>query len=95
MDTSSDRDPIAESGGNYANHCSPLNEAAHAASAEIASAARYGVGEEGFAMKSLPGDKRTIEQGIKKTTQLDVNIGSQRSLGVDDHERSQGGRYFI
>lgn len=42
-------------------------------------------------MKSLPGDKRTVEQGIKKTTRVDIDIESQRSLALEDAQRREGG----
>ena len=93
----SDEAAISQYGADSAKQPSEPREAArHAASAEIDHAVRYGVGEENFAMKSLPGDKSTMDQGIKKTTRVDVEIGSHQSPGLDDGDaRSEGGSYFV
>ena len=93
----SDEGPIAQYGAGSAEQPSGPREAARdAASAEIGHAVQYGVGEENFAMKSLPGDKSTMDQGIKKTTRVDVDIGNNRSPGIDDGDaRREGGRYFV
>ncbi len=62
--------------------------AAHTASVEADRANAYGAGEEGFAMKSLPGDNRPVDQGIKKMTTIDVNLSrpgeNERTLGSGD-----------
>ena len=54
---------------------------------------------DGFAMKSLPGDMKPANQGIKKTTRIDVAGtsagGSQRSLDLGDVERGYGNRDFL
>ena len=92
----SDEAPIAQHGADSAKQpIDPRGAAGRAAAAEIDRAALYGVGEENFAMKSLPGDKSTMNQSIKKTTQVDVDIGSHRNPGPDDDGRSEGGRYFV
>ena len=93
----SDEAPIARYGADSGKRPSGPREAAgHAASAEIDHAVRYGVGEENFAMKSLPGDKSTMDQGIKKTTRVDVDVGSHRNPELDDGDvRSEGGKYFV
>ena len=67
----------------------PLRMAAHTASIEADRALEFGAGEEGFAMKSLPADKRTVDQGIKKITRLDVDGSSQGSWGGMDLERER------
>ena len=68
-------------------------------SAEADRAQEYGAGEEGFAMRYLPGDIKTADQGIKKTTTIDVNgrsaQGSQGSLELGDVERGLGNRDFF
>ena len=72
---------------------------AEAISTEADRAKAYGTGEEGFAMKSLPGDKQTAKQGIKKTTRIDVDTNgagkSQGSLELGDLERGLGNRDFL
>ena len=82
-----------------APHDPALAVAAQAVSAETDRAQEYGAGEEGFAMKSLPGDMKTGDQGIKKTTTIDVSgrsaQGSQGSLGLGDVERGLGNRDFF
>ena len=96
FDHLSDKDPIARDKAVFSDKATnPLGAAAHSARVEADRAAKYGVGEEGFAMKSLPGDKRTsVDQGIRKTTQFDVEIGSHESLGSEDVEKGEGGKYF-
>lgn len=73
--------------------------AAQAVSAEADRAREYGAGEEGFAMNYLPGDMKTADQGIKKTTRIEVGgrsaDGSQRSLDLGDVERGFGNRDFL
>lgn len=68
-------------------------------SAEADRAREYGAGEEGFAMNYLPGDMKTADQGIKKTTRIEVGgrsaDGSQRSLDLGDVERGFGNRDFL
>lgn len=71
---------------------------ADAVSNEADRAKEYGVGEEGFAMKSLPGDRQTAYQGIKKTTRADIGTRageSQGSLDLGDIERGFGNRDFL
>ncbi len=76
-------------------------DAAQAASSEADRAKRYGVGEDGFAMNCLPGDKKTADEGIKKTTRIDVEgtsasrNGSQRSLELGDVEKGYGSKDFV
>ncbi|KAL8691248.1 MAG: hypothetical protein Q9218_003488 [Villophora microphyllina] len=65
----------------------PVAELSAAPSAEIDCAMDVGEGEVGFAMNALPGDK-----SIKKTTRIDVDIGSQRSLGLHGDGRGEEGR---
>lgn len=76
-----------------------LGAAAQAVSAEADRAQEYGAGEDGFAMNYLPGDMKTADQGIKKTTTIDVAgssaQGSQGSLGLGDLERGLGNRDFF
>ena len=92
----SDEGPLSQHRSHSAHqHSGPLEAASHAASAEVDRAVHFGVGDEGFAMKSLPGDKNTMNQGIKKTTRVDVDIENQRNLGLDGYERGEGGRYFV
>lgn len=73
--------------------------AAQAFSAEADRAQEHGAGEDGFAMKYLPGDMKTAEQGIKKTTRIDVSgtsaDQSQKSLDLEDVESGFGNRNFI
>lgn len=73
--------------------------AAQAVSSEANRAERFGVGVEGFPMKALPGDKRTANQGIKKTTRIEIDNSSasrsQKSLGLEDEERGLGNRDFF
>ena len=76
-----------------------MSAAAHTASAEADQARTYGAGEEGFAMNNLPGDKQTMDQGIKKMTRIDVD--SERASEAersDDPGALEGGgghRTFI
>lgn len=93
LDAHSDKQPIAQHKVAISEP-TPLRMAAHAVSVEADRALRFGAGEEGFAMKSLPGDKRTADQGIKKTTQVDVDSSSQGSLGGMDFERERS-QYFV
>ena len=76
-----------------------LGAATQAISAEADRAQEYGAGEEGFAMRYLPGDIKTADQGIKKTTTIDVSgrsaQGSQGSLELGDVERGLGNRDFF
>ena len=59
----------------------------------------FGAGEEGFAMKSLPGDIKTANEGIQKNR--DVNVAgtssnaSQGTLGLGDVEQGLGHRGFL
>lgn len=82
-----------------APHDPALGAAAQAISAEADRAQEYGAGEEGFAMNYLPGDMKTADQGIKKTTVIDVSgmsaQGSQGSLELGDVERGLGNRDFF
>lgn len=82
-----------------ASYNAAFGAAAQAVSAEAGRAEEFGVGEEGFPMKSLSGDKRTADQGIKKTTRIEIdrkseNMG-QRSLEVGDVERGFRNRDFL
>lgn len=74
-----------------------LEAAAHTASVEADRAQAYGIGEDGFAMKNLPGDKKTTN-GIQKTTKIDIEDrsapGSQRSF-FSDMESGERNRYFV
>lgn len=76
-----------------------MGAAAQAISAEADRAQEYGAGEEGFAMNYLLGDMKTADQGIKKTTAIDVSgmsaQGSQGSLELGDVERGLGNRDFF
>ena len=82
-----------------ASHGPAFGKAAEAISTEADRAQEYGAGEDGFAMNSLPGDMKTADQGIKKTTRIDVHgrsaDGSQRSLDLGDVERGFGNRDFL
>lgn len=73
----------------------PREAASYAASAEIDRATKFGIGEEGFEMNSLPGDKPTMDSGIKKTTRIDVESSSQRGLGWGGGERGDNGIHFV
>ena len=96
MDPHSDRRPIAPKEAKALQQfTSPLEAATHAVSVEADSAKHYGAGDESFPMKSLPGDKRTVEQGIKKTTQIEIDIESQKSLALEDTQKREGGRNFV
>ena len=78
---------ITDAAPNDAGHPSSggkaLEAAAQAVSFHTDCAARYGVGEEGFAMNELPGDT-----GIKKT--LSIDIDSSRA-GQSSRSIVQGG----
>ena len=69
------------------------------ASADADHAKAYGAGGEGFAMKSLPGDRKTVNQGIQMTTRIDIEgtsgHESQRSLDLGHIERGYGNRDFV
>ena len=62
-------------------------------------AKEFGEGQEGFAMRSLPGDKQPAHEGIKKTTRIEIGKsgggGSQGSLDLGDVERGLGHRDFL
>ena len=68
-------------------------------SAKVDRAKEYRAGEDGFAMKYLPGDKKTANQGIRKTISIDIAgtsaDESQRSLNLEDVERGFGNRDFL
>ena len=76
-----------------------LGAAAQAVSIEADHTQEYGAGEDGFTMNSLPGDIKTTDQGIKKTTRIEVAgrsaVESQRSLDLGDVERGFGNRDFL
>ncbi len=78
---------------------SAFGAAAQAASAEADRSKAHGAGEEGFALNNLPGDKKTVDQGIKKITRIDAKstraYESQRSLELGDVERGFGNRDFV
>ena len=82
-----------------ASHGPALGAAAQAVSAEADRAQEYGAGVDGFAMNSLPGDMKPADQGIKKTTRIDIAgtsaDDSQRSLDLGDVERGFGNRDFL
>ena len=71
----------------------------HAAKIEASHAETYGAGEESFAMRNLPGDIGHQDQGVKKTTRIDVDNesadGSQKSLGTGDLVRVEGHKDFM
>ncbi len=80
--------------------CDPaLAAAAQAVSAEADRAQEYGAGVDGFAMKSLPGDMKPADQGIKKATRVNgagtSADASQRSLDLGDLERGFKNRDFL
>ncbi|KAL8746033.1 MAG: hypothetical protein Q9190_001900 [Brigantiaea leucoxantha] len=96
LDTNSDKVPIAKTKENtFKPSKTPLRAAAGTASTEADRAQEVGAGDDGFAMKSLPGDKRTMEEGIKKTIRVDVDIESQKSLGLGGSETGEGNTSFI
>ncbi|MDI1487009.1 MAG: hypothetical protein OHK93_006271 [Ramalina farinacea] len=76
-----------------------LGAAKQAVSAEADRAEHVGVGVEGFPMNSLPGDKRTADQGIKKTTRIEIDDrsenGDPRNLELGDVERGFRNRDFL
>ena len=59
----------------------------------------YGAGVDAFAMKTLPGHIKPTDQGIKKTTRIDVDgtsaDASRTSLELGDVERGFGNRDFL
>ena len=69
------------------------------ASAEADRAKSDGAGGEGFALKSLPGDKKTMNRGIQMTTRIDIEgtsgHESQRSLDLGHIGRGYGNRDFV
>ena len=89
----------------YQAHCkgpSPAPERAEsrakltaAAKEEEGKAEVYGSGAEGFRMKSLVGDRGTVENGIMKTTKMEVDgtrsdrSSSQESMSSRDLERGE------
>ncbi|KAL8760598.1 MAG: hypothetical protein Q9184_003230 [Pyrenodesmia sp. 2 TL-2023] len=81
-----------------ASHEPAIEAAANAISVEAGRAQAYGAGEDGFAMQNLPGDKKPMTRGIKKTTTIDIENqsvrGSQRSLSPPDDNRERS-RYFV
>ena len=96
LDPNSDKLPIAKTKDNTFKHSkNPLRAAARTASIEADRAQELGAGDDGFAMKSLPGDKRTMDEGIKKTIRVDVDIESQKSLGLGGSETGEGNTSFI
>ena len=82
-----------------ASYDAALGAAVQAVSAEADRAQEYGAGVDGFEMKALPGDIKPTDQGIKKTTRIDVAgtsaNESQRSLELGDIERGFGNRDFL
>ena len=82
-----------------ASYTPGFGAAAQAVSAEADRAEKVGVGVEGFPMQSLPGDKKTADQGIKKTTRIEIGgkseSRSQRSLELGDVERGFRNREFL
>ena len=78
-----------------------LRNAAQAASTEAVRAKEFGAGEEGFAMRDLPGEMKTGPgPGIRKTTRIDVdgmstNRHSQRDLELGNVDRRLGNRDFL
>lgn len=81
------------------NHSEVPIVAKPVASAEVGRAKSYGAGGEGFALKSLPGDKKTMDQGIQMTTRIDIEgtsgHESQRSLDLGHMGRGYGNRDFV
>ncbi|KAL8638505.1 MAG: hypothetical protein Q9228_004349, partial [Teloschistes exilis] len=62
-----DKEPVAQPQANSAYQITgPFEAASHNASAEIDRTRDFGIGEEGLAMKSLPGDQSTMDSGIKE-----------------------------
>ena len=76
-----------------------LGAAKQAVSVEADRAEHVGAGVEGFPMKALPGDKRTADQGIKKTTRIEIDDrsenGDPRNLELGDVERGFRNRDFL
>ena len=96
MDPLSDRSPIAQHKANIAKHSAdPLKAAEQSAATEIEHAMQYGAGEEGFVMRSIPGDKKTMDHGIRKATEVDIDIESQKSNGPEEYERMEGSKLFV
>lgn len=82
-----------------AKHAPGLRAAKEAASAEADHAEVYGAGED-FTMNALPGDKKTGNQGIRKSTTIDVSearvrAGSGRSPEEEDLEKGPGRIDFV
>ncbi|KAL8919524.1 MAG: hypothetical protein Q9208_006716 [Pyrenodesmia sp. 3 TL-2023] len=81
------------------SHTPAVEAAAHTASVGAHEAQAYGAGEEGFAMRSLPGDKQTSAGGTRKTTTIDIehkrSQSSQRSSVLADIEGGARNKYFV
>ncbi|KAL8833703.1 MAG: hypothetical protein Q9176_007859 [Flavoplaca citrina] len=79
-------------------HESGLEAAAHAVDVEASRAQAHGAGDDDFAMQNLHGDKQTIDQGIQKTTRIDIENDSlprsHRGLSAEE-ELGERARYFI
>ena len=106
MDTSKPSHPPTSQKANaqhitrpQASYHPALGAAAQAVSIEADRAQEYGAGEDGFAMNHLPGDIKTADQGIKKTTRIEVAgrsvDESQRSLDLGEVESGFGNRDFL
>lgn len=68
-------------------HTPGLKAAAGATSIEADRAKAYGAGEDQFALKSLPGEQETSNQGIKKITTVEFSKSSAaRSQIIPDEE---------
>ena len=68
-----------------------------AAKEEEGKAEVYGAGAEGFGMKSLVGDRGTVQNGIMKTTKMEVDgarsDGSSRQESMSSRDLESGERY--
>ena len=82
----------------HASHDPALEAAAYTASVEAEHTQAYGAGEDGFAMKNLPGD-REVSHGIQKTTTIDIEDGavqgSQRGFASADRESGERSKWFV
>ncbi|KAL8993933.1 MAG: hypothetical protein Q9169_005968 [Polycauliona sp. 2 TL-2023] len=74
--------------GRRGSHESGMEAAAHAVDVEANRAQVHGAGDDDFAMRNLHGDKKTTDQGIQKTTTIDIEdqstSGSRRGLSRDE-----------
>ena len=81
-------------------HESGLEAAAHAVDVETRRAQAHGVGDDDLAMQNLHGDKQITNQGIQKTTRIDIDgesdsIPRSRQGFSAEEELGERARYFV